>query len=221
MKADVKLYVLVDPAQSRGRPLAEIAAAAARGGATLIQLRDKTGSTREFVESARAIKTALQGTGVPLLVNDRVDVALAAKADGVHLGREDMEVEAARRLLGPGAIIGATVRSETDIQALVPDATDYVCIGGVFATSSKDNPDTPIGLDGLSRLARLSREKTPGIPVGAIAGINEKNAGDVIAAGADGVAVISAVTLADDPEAAARRLRGILDRALAARGRAA
>src|SRR5690606_21631927 len=115
MKVDLSLYVLVDPAQSRGRPLAEAAAAAARGGATLIQLRDKTGSTRALVDAARSIRAALAGTGVPLLVNDRVDVALAAEADGVHLGREDMAVPDARRLLGPDAIIGATVRSEADI----------------------------------------------------------------------------------------------------------
>jgi thiamine-phosphate pyrophosphorylase len=221
MKADLSLYVLVDPTQSRGRQLAELAAAAVRGGATLVQLRDKTGSTRELVDAARAVKAALGGTGVPLLVNDRVDVALAAKADGVHLGREDMDVRTARELLGPDAIIGATVRSEEDVAALVPNATDYVCIGGVFATSSKDNPDPPIGLEGFARLARLSRESVRSVPVGAIAGISEKNAADVIAAGADGIAVVSAVTAADDPEAAARRLRGIVDSALAKRGRAA
>jgi thiamine-phosphate pyrophosphorylase len=221
MKADLSLYVLVDPTQSRGQPLTELAAAAARGGATLIQLRDKSGSTREQIDAARAIKAALAGSGVPLLVNDRVDVALAAKADGVHLGREDMDVRTARELLGSSAIIGATVRSEADVAALVPGATDYVCIGGVFTTSSKDNPDPPIGLAGLQRLAGLSRTKVRGIPVGAIAGINEKNAADVIAAGADGIAVISAVTSAEDPEAAARKLRGTIDAALVKRGRAA
>ena len=217
MKVDLSLYVLVDPAQARGRPLAEIAAAAARGGATLIQLRDKTGTTREMIEAVRAIVAALAGSGVPLLVNDRVDVALAAEADGVHLGREDMEPREARVLLGRGAIIGATVRSEAEVAALQPDATDYVCIGGVFATSSKDNPDPPLGVAGFARLAELSRAKAPGIPVGAIAGINERNAAEVIAAGADGVAIVSAVTSAADPEAAARNLREIVEAARAGR----
>ena len=221
MKADLTLYVLVDPAQTRGASLAEIAAAAARGGATLIQLRDKTGVTRELVDQARAIKAALAGTGVPLLVNDRVDVALAAGADGVHLGRDDLDARVARQLLGPKAIIGATVRSDEDIAALAPDAIDYVCIGGVFATASKDNPDPPVGLHGFSRLARLVRERAPGIPVGAIAGINAENAADVIRAGADGIAVVSAVVAAGDPEKAARDLRAIADGAKAKRGAAA
>lgn len=221
MRVDLSLYVLVDPAQSRGRPLGEIAAAAARSGATLIQLRDKTGTTRELVDAARAIKSALSGSGVPLLINDRVDVALAADADGVHLGREDMEPRAARALLGAQAIIGITVRGEGDIAALVPEVSDYVCIGGVFATSSKNNPDAPVGVEGFARLARLSRAKAPALPVGAIAGINERNAAEVIGAGADGIAIVSAVTSAADPEGAARRLRGIVDAARAGRGRAA
>lgn len=221
MKVDLSLYVLVDPAQARGRPLAEIAAAAARGGATLIQLRDKTGTTRELVAAAHAIKSALAGSGVPLLINDRVDVALAAEADGVHLGREDMEPRVARALLGPQAIIGITVRSEGDVTALVPEVSDYVCIGGVFATASKNNPDAPVGVDGFARLARLSRAKAPALPVGAIAGINERNAADVIGAGADGIAVVSAVTSVADPEEAARHLRRIVEAARADRGRAA
>jgi len=217
MKVDLSLYVLVDPAQVRGRPLLEIAAAVVRGGATLIQLRDKTGTTRDMIETARAVKTALAGSGVPLLVNDRVDVALAADADGVHLGREDMDPRTARKLLGPGAIIGATVRSEAEVAMLEPKATDYVCIGGVFATSSKNNPDAPIGLTGLVRLALRVRDAAPGIPVGAIAGINESNAGSVINAGADGVAVVSAVVAAANPEAAARRIRDVVDAELAKR----
>ena len=217
MKADLSLYVLIDPAQACGRPLAEIAAAAARGGATLIQLRDKTGTTRAMIEAARAIMEALAGSGVALLVNDRVDVALAAEADGVHLGREDMEPRAARALLGRSAIIGATVRSEADVAALQPEATDYVCIGGVFATSSKDNPDPPVGVAGFARLAELARAKAPDIPVGAIAGINEQNAAEVIGGGADGIAIVSAVTSAADPEAAARNLRGIVEAARAGR----
>jgi thiamine-phosphate pyrophosphorylase len=216
MKVDLSLYVLIDPAQARGS-LADIAAAAVRGGATLLQLRDKTGTTRDMVEQVIEVRRALAGTGVPLLINDRVAIALAAEADGVHLGREDLDPRSARRLLGRSAIIGSTVRSDEDVAALQPDAIDYVCIGGVFATTSKDNPDPPIGLQGFVRLARLVRERAPNIPVGAIAGITDKNAADVIRAGADGIAVISAVTSAADPEAAARSLRRIVDAAKAER----
>ena len=211
MNVNLTLYVLVDPARAKGRPPADVAAAAARGGATLIQLRNKSGVTRTLVEQATAIKRSLAGSGVPILVNDRVDVALAAGADGVHLGRDDLDPIVARRLLGPRAIIGATVRADADVAALAPGAIDYVCIGGVFATTSKDNPDPPIGVHGLAHLARLVRERMPGMPVGAIAGIDEGNAGEVMRAGADGVAVVSAVTAASDPEAAARRLRAIVD----------
>jgi thiamine-phosphate pyrophosphorylase len=220
MNVDLTLYVLVDPARSGGRPLVEVAAAAARGGATLIQLRDKTGGTRALVEEAKGIKRALAETGVPLIVNDRVDVALAAGADGVHLGRDDLDPLAARRLLGPRAIVGATVRSDGDVDVLAPGVIDYVCIGGVFATSSKDNPDPPIGIAGLARLARRVRERAPGIPVGAIAGIDDKNAPDVIRAGVEGIAVVSAVSGAADPEAAARKLRAIVDGAKRKRGAA-
>ncbi len=218
MNVNLTLYVLVDPARAKGRPLADVAAAAARGGATLIQLRDKSGVTRTLVEQATAIKRSLTGSGVPFLVNDRLDVALAAGADGVHLGRDDLDPITARRLLGPRAIIGATVRADADVAALTPGAIDYVCIGGVFATTSKDNPDPPIGVHGLGHLARLVRERMPGMPVGAIAGIDEGNAGEVMRAGADGVAVVSAVTAASDPEVAARRLRVIVDGARPKRG---
>jgi thiamine-phosphate pyrophosphorylase len=221
MRVDLSLYVLVDPARAGGRPLAELAAAAARGGATLVQLRDKGSETRVFVEEARAIKRALAPSRVSLLINDRLDVALASGADGVHLGRDDLDLATARRLLGPRAIIGASARSRADIEVVAFGAVDYVCIGGVFATSSKDNPDKPIGIAGFKELACVVRERAPGLPVGAIAGIDEKNAAEVIRAGADGIAVISAVTAAADPEAAARRLRVIVDEAKAARGTAA
>jgi thiamine-phosphate pyrophosphorylase len=220
MIPDLSLYVLVDPARAGGRPLDQIAAAAARGGTTLIQLRDKTGETRALVEQAIAIKRALAGSRVPLIVNDRVDVALAASADGVHLGRDDLDAVTARRLMGPKAIIGATVRADADVAALTPGSVDYVCVGGVFATTSKDNPDPPIGVSGLAHLVRLARERIPGIPVGAIAGIDEGNAAEVIKAGADGIAVVSAVTAAEDPENAARKLRAIVDAARPKRGAA-
>jgi thiamine-phosphate pyrophosphorylase len=213
MKLDISLYVLADPTVARGKPLDALVSAAARGGATLVQLRDKGGATERLVGEALAIKRALRGFGVPLIVNDRADVVLAASADGIHLGRDDLDPGTARRLLGPRAIIGVSIKSETDIAKLPIGTVDYACIGGVFATASKDNPDPPIGLDGLRRLRELLRARAPQLPVGAIAGINEENAAAVIGAGAEGIAVISAVIAADDAEAAARRLRALVDAA--------
>ena len=213
---DLRLYGILDPERARGRDLAALARAAVGGGCTLLQYRDKHAPTRTLVERARAIKAALAGTGVPLLVNDRVDVALAAQADGVHVGQDDMHPDDARRLLGPAAIVGLTLKTEGQADALAGLAVDYGCIGGVFATTSKDNPAPPVGLDGFARIA--ARARRAGCPVGAIAGIDETNAAGVIGAGADGVAVISAIFSAQDPEAAARRLRAVVDQSLAARG---
>ena len=215
---DLRLYGILDAEHAQGRDLPALARAAAAGGCTLIQLRDKTGSTRGFVERARAIKAALEGTSVPLLVNDRVDVALASGADGVHLGRDDMHPGDARRLLGRQAIIGLTVKTVGDADELYRFAADYACIGGVFATASKVNPDPPIGLDGLTRVAFRARLAAGGIPVGAIAGITRANAAATVEAGADGVAIISALFGAEDVEASARELREIVDAALGRRG---
>jgi thiamine-phosphate pyrophosphorylase len=221
MKLDISLYVLADPAVARGKPLDSLVAAAARGGATLVQLRDKVGTTERLVAEAFAIKQALRGFRVPLVVNDRADVVLAASAGGIHLGRDDLDPGTARRLLGPRAIIGVSIKSESDIAKLPIGAVDYAFIGGVFATGSKDNPDSPIGLDGLRRLRALLRARAPQLPVGAIAGINEQNAAAVIGAGAEGIAVISAVIAAAEPEAAARRLRALVDAARSKYGSAA
>lgn len=207
MTADLSLYVLVDPERSGGRPLAELAAAAADGGATLIQYRDKRAATARMIETAHAIRIALTGSGVPLLINDRVDVALAAGADGVHVGQDDMGVADARRLLGDEAIIGLTITSTEQAEAAAVALIDYACVGGVFATTSKDNPNPPIGIDGFVRIRQVFTRRWPRLPVGAIAGIDAGNAAALARAGADGVAVMSAVTMADDPRAAAAVLK--------------
>ena len=169
------------------------------------------------VAAARAIKARLAPLGVPLLINDRTDVAFAAGADGVHLGQQDMAAPDARRLLGPDAIIGLSIKTLEQASQAPIEHLDYACIGGVFATTSKDNPDPPIGLPGLRSILAAMRGRRPDFPVGAIAGIDASNAGAVVAAGADGVAVISALTLASDPQAAARALRAIVEAALAKR----
>lgn len=198
---DLTLYLIVDPRRCEGRaPLAVVEAAVA-GGVTAVQLRDKQGSTRRLVHEARRLKAWLAGRAVPLLVNDRVDVALAAAADGVHLGQDDMAPADARRLLGPDAVIGLTVRSLAEARAAPRDVVDYVSIGGVFATASKDNPEPPCGLEGLRRIAAALD-----MPRVAISGIDHGNAADVIGAGVDGVAVISAICAAPDPRAASAAL---------------
>ncbi|TMJ04745.1 MAG: thiamine phosphate synthase [Alphaproteobacteria bacterium] len=214
---DLRLNAIVDPERANGRPLAELARMVVAGGATLIQLRDKYGATRRMIDAARAIHEALAGTGVPLVVNDRVDVALAAQADGVHVGQDDMRVEDARRLLGREAIIGLSIKSVAQANAAPLELLDYVGVGGVYATTSKDNPDPPIGVEGLREIVGALHARRRALPICAIAGIDAANAAPVIAAGADGVAVISALSMSSDPQAAARQLRHVVDAALATR----
>ncbi len=219
MAPDLRLYALIDPAVAGGRTLPDLARLIA-GSATLVQLRDKLGSTRALVEEARALREVLEPANVPLLVNDRVDVALAAEADGVHIGQDDMAPEDARLLLGRSAIIGLSINTVALAQAAPLEFLDYVAIGGVYATTSKDNTKASIGIAGLGEIVRTVRARDPDFPICAIAGITAGNAAGVIAAGADGVAVISALSLAPDPAAAARDLRAVVDAALAKRGAA-
>jgi thiamine-phosphate pyrophosphorylase len=222
---DLRLYVLLDAGRAERAALPALARAAVDGGATLLQYRDKRAETRTLVETARAIRSAVDGA-VPLLINDRVDVALAAGADGVHVGQDDMAAEDARRLLGPLAIIGISLSRDAHVAAIAEAPVDYACVSAVFATSSKDDAkaliealiEAPIGLIGFARLAAMVRKARPQLPVGAISGIDMRNAASVIGAGADGVAVISAITDAPDPKAATHELRTIVDRSLAARG---
>jgi thiamine-phosphate pyrophosphorylase len=218
MSVDLRLYALVDPAVAGGRTLSDLAGRIANS-ATLVQLRDKHGSTRAMIEEARALRAVLEPKGVPLLVNDRVDVALAAEADGVHIGQDDMAPADARLLLGRSAIMGLSVKTVEQAKAAPLDLLDYVAIGGVYGTTSKDNTATPIGIAGLRVIVEVIRQREPHYPICAIAGINVGNAADVIAAGVDGVAVISALSLAPDPQKAAQDLRAVIDSVLKRRGR--
>jgi thiamine-phosphate pyrophosphorylase len=213
---DYRLNALVDASLTDIAPLPELAAVAAMHGATIIQYRDKTSSTRHMIEQARLIADALRGTGIPLVVNDRVDVALASGADGVHLGADDMDAVTARRLMGPDAIIGLTVKNAGDAERAARAPIDYACIGGVFETISKVNPDAPVGIDGFTQLRQFLRDAKPELVVGAIAGINVERVPSVVAAGADGVAVISAIFRAVNIAAATRDFRQVVDTALEA-----
>jgi len=218
MPVELRLNAIVDPERAGGHDLADLARLFAEGGATLVQLRDKVSETRAMVEEARAIKAALAPFRVPFVVNDRIDVALAAKADGVHLGPNDMAIEDARALLGRGAIVGLSIKSVAEADAAPLDLIDYVGSGGVYVTLSKQQKNPPIGPHGLARIIAALHRRAPTLPVVGIAGIDASNAAEVIGAGADGVAVISALSQSPDPAGAARSLRGIVDAMLAKRG---
>ena len=211
---DLRLYAIVDPENTGAHDLIDLARAVVAGGATLVQLRDKVSDTARMIDKARALKSALKPFGVPLIVNDRVDVALAAEADGVHVGQEDMAVEEARARLGRGPFIGLSVRTVEQAAAAPLALLDYVGIGGVYATTSKVSGRSPIGLDGLRRVVQTFRHRIGNFPACGIAGITAENAEAVIAAGAGGVCVISALSHRSDPQAAARELRAVVDAAL-------
>lgn len=218
MQVDLRLNAIVDPERSGGHDLAALARLCAEGGATLVQLRDKLSETRAMIATARAIKKALAPLGVPLVINDRVDVALAAGADGVHVGQNDMTVEDVRKILGRDAIVGLSIKTVTEADAAPVALLDYVGSGGVYVTLSKQQKNAPIGPEGLSRVIGALHRRAPKLPVCGIAGIDAGNAAAVIAAGADGVAVISALSLAPDPAGASRTLRQVVDDALVKRG---
>jgi thiamine-phosphate pyrophosphorylase len=217
MDVDLRLYALLDPAVAGGRALSDLAGRIA-DSVTLVQLRDKHSSTRALVEEARALRSVLAPAQIPLVINDRVDVALAARADGVHIGQDDMAPEDARTLLGRTAIIGLSIKTVRDAETAPLYLLDYVAVGGIYATSSKKTKSPPIGIAGLREVVQAVRKRAPRFPICAIAGINTSNAGKVIAAGADGVAVISAISKAANPGTAARKLRDVVDRAIARRG---
>ena len=214
---DHRLYVLLDPVAAPREALPSLAQQAVQGGATLLQYRDKEADGGLMVETARAILKVLGPQHPPLLINDRVDVALIAKAQGVHLGQSDITPQDARALLGAHAIIGRTIKNQRHADQLRNEPVDYATCGGVFGTVHKDNPDKPIGLAGLQTLRLSIKDTLPHLPVGAIAGIDLGNLADVIRHGADGVAVIGAVLKAKDPQQATRHLREAIDQALHAR----
>lgn len=208
-KVDVSLYGIVDPNRSKGRSLAELAKLSAENGATLIQYRDKQNDIRTMIDNAKRIKQSLKETGVPFIVNDRVDVALASGADGIHLGQEDMMAGDARRILGDKAIIGLSIKTNEQAENAPIEFLDYAFVGGVFETQSKDNK-TSFGIHGWIEIANILKNRCPEMPVGAIAGIDETNIGSLFQAGCDGVAMISALYMADDVALATRRLVNII-----------
>lgn len=200
----LRLYLVTDSALSRGRSLDEVVTAAVQGGVSCVQLREKHLNTRDFVTLAQSLKAVLSPLRIPLVINDRIDVALACHADGVHLGQSDMPVEDARRLLPKEVFIGWSVETPHDVTRASNLPVDYLGVSPVFATPTKTDTSAPWGLDGLRQI----RQSTP-LPLVAIGGIHEANALQVLQAGADGLAVVSAICSADDPRQAAATLAAI------------
>lgn len=201
MKKIGALHVLTDTVLQSRHTHAELARMAVAGGADTVQYRQKSGHTRDMIETARAMRDICAGSGVTLIVNDRVDVALAAEADGVHIGQDDFPVALARNLLGAGRIIGVSAGNPDEARRGIADGADYVGFGPVFPTGSKSDAGEAQGLKKLADFTRAVRA-----PVIAIGGIGAGNAAGVLRSGADGVAVISAVCCQTDPEAATRNL---------------
>ncbi len=199
---DYSLYLVTDRDLSRGRSTLSIVTEAVAGGVSCVQLREKCGSTRMFMEEARAIKGVLAAKKIPLIINDRVDVALAVGASGVHLGQSDMPIADARRLLPSGSIIGISVESLEDAVRAERAGADYIGVSPVFATPTKEDTAPPLGLEGVRRI-----REAVGIPIVGIGGISSANGREVIDAGAHGIAVVSAIVSADDPRLAAQALK--------------
>ena len=199
---DYSLYLVTDRRLSLGRSTVEVVAAAVSGGVTCVQLREKHCSTREFLEEARRVRELLVGTGVPLIINDRLDVALAVAADGVHLGQNDMHLSDARRLVGERLVIGISAESVADAIRAEAEGADYIGVSPVFTTPTKMDTAPPLGLEGLREIRRAVR-----LPLVAIGSIRHDNAAEVLRAGADGLAVVSAIVSAPCPRTAAAALR--------------
>jgi len=200
------LYLILDPAVAGSRSLADIVSTALDVGVRLFQLRMKISETRKLYEMAAVLCPLVQKGGGTFIVNDRVDVAKAIGADGVHLGQEDLPLADARAILGPGKLIGISTHNLTQATEAEAGGADYIGYGPVFPTATKENPDPAVGVDGLRQVRARVR-----VPVVAIGGITAKNAADVRAAGADCVAVISAVLAAPDPKSAIAELLRALE----------
>lgn len=195
---DLSLYLVLDPELCGPLGVVETTRAAVAGGVTMVQLRDKRATTAEMIETGRALQAILAETGVPLVVNDDVEAAIALDADGLHVGQEDCDARSARERIGPDMILGVSVETEPLAAAIDPAIVDYAGVGPVFATATKPDHKQPVGLDGLARLVAASP-----VPTVAISGLKAEHAASVLAAGAEGLAVVSAICGKPDPRSAA------------------
>jgi thiamine-phosphate pyrophosphorylase len=202
---DPTLYLVTDPDLSLGRPEEEIVRRAVSAGVTMVQYRDKDTSAKLMIEKTRLLVEICKPAGVALIVNDRLDVAMAGGADGVHLGQDDMDPGDCRSIAGMEFIIGVSVTTIEEVKSAENAGADYLGANGVFPTGTKTDLGEPLGIEGVSRLASATA-----LPIVAIGGIKDTNAGEVIAAGADGVAVVSYIVGAEDIEGRCRKLLTVL-----------
>lgn len=198
---DLSLYLVLDPDLCADIGMVETARLAVAGGAAMVQLRDKHGGTARMIETGLALKEILKDTGALLVINDDVEAAIAIGADGLHIGQDDMGPAVARAMIGPDMILGLSAESEALAAAIDPAIVDYAGIGPIFATPTKADHKQPIGFDGLARLV-----KTAPVPTVAIGGLKSEHVASVFAAGADGLAVVSAICGTQDPRAATIRI---------------
>jgi len=207
---DLSVYLVLDPDLCREIGMAETTRLAVAGGATIVQLRDKHADTARMIETGRALKAVLAGTGVPLIINDDVEAAIAIGAEGLHVGQSDMAAAIARQRVGHGMILGLSVETEELARRVDPSVVDYVGIGPVFATGTKPDHKQPIGFEGLARIVAMAP-----VPAVAIGGVKAQHASLALAAGAKGIAVVSAICGQPDPQAAARGIAAEIERARA------
>ena len=204
-KLDLSLYLVTDNHIAEGYTFLEVIEEGVRGGVTVVQLREKEASSKEFYERAVAVKELLDKYHIPLIINDRLDIALAVDAAGLHIGQDDVPYEVARGLLGPDKYIGLSVENKTDtIQANALDI-DYIGISPVFSTPTKTDTAPALGLEGAQLINSLSKHPSVGI-----GGIQADNAADIIRTGASGISVVSAIMLAKEPQKAAQELKQIV-----------
>lgn len=204
---DLSLYLVTDRSLSLGRSLESVVFDAAEGGVTMVQLREKDCSTLEFYQQAMLLKECLRPYRIPLIINDRLDIALACDAEGLHIGQSDIPYDIARKLLGKDKIIGLSVECLQDAVDANELDVDYIGISPVFGTLTKTDTAPALGLEGIREIVKISRHPAVGI-----GGINQTNAADIIEAGADGISVVSAIMSATDPKQAAFQLMSIIQK---------
>jgi len=208
MKFDLSLYLVTDSSLSKGRTIEWIVAEAVKGGITMVQLREKDCTTRDFVALAITLKGLLQQYSIPLIINDRLDIVLASDADGIHIGQSDIPYQIARKILGYDKIIGLSVETILQAQEANNLDVDYIGISPVFTTATKTDLNLAFGLEGILKIASFTKHRMVGI-----GGITADNAKAIVVAGAEGVSVVSAIVSADDPAKAASTLKQQIDAA--------
>lgn len=205
MNFDLSLYLVTDRSLSLGRPLIDVVEQAVKGGVTMVQLREKNCNSKEFYKEAYALKKLLVQYKVPLIINDRLDIALAVDADGLHIGQQDLPYPIARQLLGDDKIIGLSIENKEQLHQANQWDVDYIGLSPVFDTSTKTNTAKALGIQGVKEFTKLSKHPSVGI-----GGVNLTNAVDIIHAGANGLAVVSAIMSQSNPLNAARDLQSII-----------